>query len=523
MTNGMLHGAYVDSYTLEHARKKTKAPPTCFDPARLLTDRAAYIAYLEAQMDRLARACERHSGDAQAHAQLDERVSGLARVVKVAQSYAEECERTHSKALASIHRRIKHLENESISQLDGAQRGEFDRRVEEALTAALDRTLDETSAGEAEAEKANQSRPWHALDRKLVDLVDRAVRNALPQHVQAVQQHAEEEAAKSQQREREQQDERLRALEERLSERIERATEGTAATVYKESMERVEQMDEALESVRRHSAEMQRSVECLHMLEQMQEQTAQQLQTLAEEQSELRARVTDSRGHHHQRAKKEGFYHTSRHTQRFQQDGAQRRSELTSSVCVPEGGARGPEASPSLQLDRLARLVERVQNQLASQAAAVQQIENGFSKFQSVVSARKDGADGFHDFSRNALDGLEQRLRSAIGGVEREVKLQRKRTDIFQDCFEDLTARVTQLDAANRRPASARVRIRVPTARSPTVSSALRAKTPAVYLSEMDAHCFSSSPPRPRSAGPKDRGKAQYEERKARLKEVCGV
>eukprot|EP00898_Chlorokybus_atmophyticus_P000471 jgi/Chlat1/1424/Chrsp12S08677 len=51
--------------------------------------------------------------------------------------------------------------------------------------------------------------------------------------------------------------------------------------------------------------------------------------------------------------------------------------------------------------------------------------------------------------SRDALAGLEQRLRRDIDGVQSEVKLQRKPMDIFQDCFEDLTARVTQLDGAH--------------------------------------------------------------------------
>ena len=111
-----------NSYAKEYARRRQarggrRPGPGGAAGEMLLTDRGEYIKFLESQLDAVTQACltaqsfdERIVAAGAAAAAHDEKILNLARLIKCAQSVAEEQESAYHAAMERVHERVRRCE-----------------------------------------------------------------------------------------------------------------------------------------------------------------------------------------------------------------------------------------------------------------------------------------------------------------------------------------------------------------------------------------------------------------------------
>ena len=98
------------------------------DGAKLLTDRTAYLSFLESQLERVSAACLSVQGLQEAHSSTSEEVEGalekvvnLTRVVRLTQELQEQTEQDFSKAKDQLKTRIDGVQAEINNQKEELQ------------------------------------------------------------------------------------------------------------------------------------------------------------------------------------------------------------------------------------------------------------------------------------------------------------------------------------------------------------------------------------------------------------------
>eukprot|EP00762_Andalucia_godoyi_P007269 ANDGO_08068.mRNA.1 hypothetical protein PPTG_07415 len=102
------HSSYYDEFTKKQVARA--------DPKRLMTDKNAYIAYLEVQMERVTKALSSVRDYDERLGSIDEKVSGLAKLVKMSQGMTDSVHSEIKSDLASVRETVaRTVDPESVS------------------------------------------------------------------------------------------------------------------------------------------------------------------------------------------------------------------------------------------------------------------------------------------------------------------------------------------------------------------------------------------------------------------------
>lgn len=179
------------SYYETH-RRKQGVTPALVNKESLLTDRGAYMSFLEVQLERVSAACltaqgfeERINGIVQTTHNCEEKVLSLAKLVQLTNSCAEERSREVSNAFTGVDARVKGVEvmNDArgrehteamarMSDLETRVRDGERFRAEQAKTtqAALDRLEQNHLAALGRLERQNHEDHERAAERTSNDI-----------------------------------------------------------------------------------------------------------------------------------------------------------------------------------------------------------------------------------------------------------------------------------------------------------------------------------------------------------------
>jgi len=240
----------TSTYTAQHVLKKNKAAPP-YNPDQMLTDRAAYITYLESQLDNVSSACltastfnERIEQNATSSALMEEKLLNVARLVKCTQTFSEEQEGAFKRAFQTVSARVKKVEDVLCDTLYG------DDKSGSGVVSNLDLSVLDA-----------KFRAWSAeQEDKLAARVDK-LSERFDSRVASIAQGAVEEMVEARFKET---DGQIGALEGALEQRV--------AMAEQKVMSESARLASAVEEVAEQAAskeELHRSVECIQMLETM--------------------------------------------------------------------------------------------------------------------------------------------------------------------------------------------------------------------------------------------------------------